>query len=51
MFYLNPIFLSVKAELNCKITGMINFENDIDTNVKNLPLNVECAAKCKQKKL
>lgn len=26
--------LSVKAELNCKITGMISFENDIDMNVK-----------------
>lgn len=34
MFYSNPIFLSVKAELNCKITGMISFENDIDMNVK-----------------
>lgn len=31
---MNPIFLSVKAELNCKITGMISFENDIDMNVK-----------------
>lgn len=34
MFYSNPIFLSVKAELNCKITGMVSFENDIDMNVK-----------------
>lgn len=34
MFSLNPIFLSVKAGLNCKRTGAINFESDINTNVK-----------------
>lgn len=34
MFYSNPIFLSVKAGLNCKRTGVVSFESDINTNVK-----------------
>lgn len=34
MFFSNPIFLSVNAELNCKITSVVSFESDINTNVK-----------------
>lgn len=34
MFYSNPIFLSVKAELNCKIIGVVSFESDIGASVK-----------------
>ena len=46
MFPSNPLILSVNTRLNCKITGMISFENDIDMNVKIHSFYVGCIDDC-----